>query len=338
MLGPLMIDIAGKTLSAEDKILLSNPLVSAIILFSRNYESQEQLKKLISEIRQEKPDILISVDHEGGRVQRFREGFLRIPPMRSLGHYYDQDPVEALLTTHAMGWALAAELLAFDIDFSFTPVLDVDHGVSEIIGDRAFHTNPHTISLLTRAFMNGLHEAGMQGVGKHFPGHGAVAPDSHLEIPVDDRPFEVIEKEDLEPFKELIAAGIGGIMPAHIVYSQLDKHPAGFSKFWLQQVLREQLKFDGIIFSDDLSMEGASAMGNYQQRAEAALKAGCDMILVCNNRPAALELVQSLQWTSSPDSERRIQGMKAHQTFSLEAVRQHPHWMRAQAFAQKETS
>ena len=296
-LGPVMLDVAGTTLTADDRARLRHPLTGGVILFSRNFESCAQLAQLTAEIHAlRNPLLIIAVDHEGGRVQRFREGFTRIPPMRELGLVWDHDRRRAASLAHALGFVLAAELRVHGVDLSFTPVLDVDYGNSSVIGDRAFHSQPEAIAELATAVMHGLREGGMAAVGKHFPGHGHVRADSHHEVPVDDRPLADIESEDLIPFRRLIDAGLGGIMPAHVIYPAVDAAPAGFSAIWLKRILRGELGFDGVIFSDDLSMEGASVAGGVVDRGRAALSAGCDMVLVCNNPQSADELLHGLEY------------------------------------------
>lgn len=296
-LGPVMLDVLGTELTDEDRKRLKHPLIGGVILFSRNYSSQAQLARLTGEIHDlRNPHLLIAVDHEGGRVQRFRDGFTRLPPMRELGHIWDEHPNRAKTLAHQTGWVLAAELRASGVDFSFTPVLDIDFGQSGVIGDRAFHRDPQAIAVLAHSLMQGLKQGGMAAVGKHFPGHGFVRADSHLEIPVDERDYADIEMADLIPFRQMINFGMAGMMPAHVIYPKMDKLPAGFSKIWLKDVLRKEMGFDGVIFSDDLSMEGASVAGGVVQRAEAALQAGCDMVLVCNKPDSADELLAGLKW------------------------------------------
>jgi beta-N-acetylhexosaminidase len=288
-LGPVIIDVEGKSLTEDDRRRLTHPLTGGVILFTRNYESPAQLQSLTAEIHAlREPALVVAVDHEGGRVQRFRTGFTRLPPMRALGVAWERNKQEGRHLAHEAGYVLAAELRAHGVDLSFTPVLDVDHGESSVIGDRAFHSKPEAVTELAGALVQGLKEGGMSAVGKHFPGHGHVRADSHLELPVDERPYADIELDDLVPFARLIRAGLPAIMPAHIVYRRVDSRPAGFSSVWLKRILREQLRFDGLVFSDDLSMEGARAMGGIAERAEAALDAGCDMVLVCND-PAAVD-------------------------------------------------
>jgi len=297
-LGPVMLDVAATALTDDDRRRLQHPLVGGVILFTRNFESCVQLAQLTTEIHAlRSPPLIIAVDHEGGRVQRFREGFTRIPPMRELGLIWDYDHRKAVSLAQALGFVLAAELRVHGVDLSFTPVLDVDYGNSSVIGDRAFHSRPEAIAELAIGIMHGLREGGMAAVGKHFPGHGHVRADSHHEVPVDERPLADIESEDLIPFHRLIAAGMGGIMPAHVIYPAVDAVPAGFSEIWLKRILRGELGFDGVIFSDDLSMEGASVAGGVVERGMAALRAGCDMVLVCNNSQSADELLEGLQYT-----------------------------------------
>jgi len=311
-LGPLMIDIDGVELSQVDQDILKHPLVGGLILFSRNYESTEQVSLLCEAIHalREEP-LLIAVDHEGGRVQRFREGFTRIPCMQSLGNVYADDKEQGLMQAQQVAWLMAKELRDVGVDFSFAPVLDLDYGCSEIIGDRAFSDDKKAVADVAEAFQKGLSDAGMASIGKHFPGHGAVAPDSHIAIPVDERPLEEIMQADVYPFKKLIQAGMQGIMPAHVIYEKVDSIPAGFSEYWLQTILRQQLNFNGVIFSDDLSMEGASVVGDYVQRAKQALKAGGDMALVCNDRSAAEQVIDGLNGLEiNMDSVERLKRMR----------------------------
>ncbi len=306
-LGPVMIDLAGPELSDEEARRLRHPLVGGVILFARNYVSPAQLSELtraIHGLRQ--PPLLIGVDHEGGRVQRFREGFTRIPPMRRLGEIWDAQPQHARRLAQQVGYVLASELRACGVDFSFTPVLDLDYGTSRVIGDRAFHGDPQAVSDLAHALMLGMREAGMAAVGKHFPGHGHVVADSHLEVPVDERERADLELADLIPFRQLIDCGLPAIMPAHVIYPRVDERPAGFSPVWLKGILRGEMGFDGVIFSDDLSMEGAKVAGDVVSRARLALEAGCDMVLVCNDAEAAGTLLDRFDWTPAPVSLARL--------------------------------
>ncbi len=305
--GPVMLDVAGTELTAADRQRLAHPLVGGVILFSRNFASPQQLAQLTHDIHAvRQPPLLIAVDHEGGRVQRFREGFTALPAMRELGSVWDGEPQRARKLAEAVGYVLAAELRARGVDLSFTPVLDVDHGNSSVIGDRAFHSDARAIGDLALGLMRGLSLGGMSAVGKHYPGHGHVKADSHHEMPVDERPLEALEASDLQPFRRLIENGLGGIMPAHVVYPAVDAKPAGFSEIWLKQILRRQLGFNGMIFSDDLSMAGASTAGDVVERAYAAFRAGCDMVLVCNDQQAADELLASLDYTMPAMSLARL--------------------------------
>ena len=310
-LGPVMLDIEGTELTADDKKKLLHPLIGGVILFARNFSSRGQLVQLTTEIHALRtPSLLIAVDHEGGRVQRFREDFTRLPPMRELGRIWDEHPIKARHLAQQTGYVLAAELRAAGVDLSFTPVLDMDHGQSCIIGDRAFHHKPQAITELAHGLMSGLKSAGMTAVGKHFPGHGYIEADSHIEVPVDERTYLDIEKNDLIPFRKMIGFGLAAIMPAHVIYPQVDACPAGFSEIWLKKILRGDLGFEGCIFSDDLSMEGAAIAGNIMQRAKSALSAGCDMVLVCNNPEAADTLLAELRWDIPAISVARLARMR----------------------------
>ena len=306
-LGLVMADVAGPTLDGEEREMLSHPLVGGVILFTRNFASLEQLERLTAEIHAlRQPPLLIAVDHEGGRVQRFRPGFTALPPMRALGLMWQEDREAALGAARATGYVLAAELRAVGVDLSFTPVLDLDHGPSGVIGDRAFHRDPQVVARLAQALIQGLADAGMSSVGKHFPGHGFVSADSHVAIPVDNRPYGEIAGDDMLPYEKLSRV-LGGVMPAHIIFEQVDpRQPAGFSRSWLQTVLRQRLGFDGVVFSDDLSMEGASVAGDVVDRAQAARAAGCDMVLVCNAAEAVRDLLQRWQPQPDPASARRL--------------------------------
>jgi beta-N-acetylhexosaminidase len=306
-----MLDVAGTVLTPQDEARLRHPLVGGIILFSRNFTSKQQLMELTSSIHALRtPPLLIAVDHEGGRVQRFREGFTRIPPMRELGKIWDVHPKRAKHLAQQAGYVLAAELRACGVDFSFTPVLDVDYGSSGVIGDRAFHSEPQAIAELAHSLLLGLKQGGMHSVGKHFPGHGFVRADSHLEIPVDERGYTDIELCDLIPFRQMVHFGLSAVMPAHVIYPKVDSKPAGFSRKWLKDILRDELGFEGCIFSDDLSMEGATVAGGIVQRAEAALQAGCDMVLVCNRPDLADELLDGLKWEMPAASKARLVQMR----------------------------
>lgn len=308
-IAPLMMDLHGTVLSAEEKELLAHPLVGGVILFSRNYESVEQLELLVKQVRAAtNKRLLISVDHEGGRVQRFKGEFTTLPALATLYDASD-DEEEFSILSHHHGWLMASELRSVDIDFSFAPVLDLNYGVSNVIGDRSFHRQPHIVSRLAVDYIEGMREAGMASTGKHFPGHGAVVADSHVDIPKDNRSFDEIWGEDVIPFATLINKGLDAVMPAHVIYTEVDNKPAGFSKIWLQDILRTKLSFKGVIFSDDLSMEGASVAGGFAERAEAAMIAGCDMALVCNNRVGVIDVLDNASIKQSKESAARLERM-----------------------------
>jgi len=329
-LGPLMIDVEGQVLSEEERELLAHPLVGGVILFSRNYQSPQQIKALIAEIhRLRHPPLLIAVDHEGGRVQRFRQAFSWLPATSRLGMLYDRNPAEALSQAQQLGWLLATELRAVGVDLAFAPVLDLQ-GVSSVIGDRAFHALPAVVSQLAQRVMLGMQEAGMQAVGKHFPGHGSVEADSHVAIPIDNRGWSEIQKWDLLPFENLIKAGLAAMMTAHVIYPQVDALPASFSHRWLQEILRQSLAFPGAIISDDLSMVGASGLGGAVARAQQALQAGCDMILICNQRSMVIEVVEQLGEYHSPRSVARLRKLYGQLAPNWEDLPSNRRWLEAQ--------
>ena len=322
LLGPVMLDVAGLVLTDEDRGRLLHPLTGGVILFARNYASPGQIAALTAEIRAlRSPELLIAVDHEGGRVQRFRTGFTALPPMRELGTQWDADRPLARRRAEAAGFIIATELGSSGVDFSFTPVLDLDFGPSGVIGDRSFHRDPSAVSELAMCLMTGLARGGAVAVGKHFPGHGFVAEDSHTDLPIDRRSFDEIRARDLVPFTRL-AALLAGIMPAHVIYSEVDSKPAGFSRVWLRNILREELGFEGVVFSDDLSMEAASVAGGIVARADAALKAGCDVVLVCNRPLLADELLAGLHWQPDASAQERITRMRARPAYSSLAMAQ----------------
>lgn len=301
-LGPLMFDLVGVALNDAERSLLAHPATAGVILFTRNYTDPAQLSTLIGDIRAVRPEALIAVDQEGGRVQRLRDGFTRLPPCAAFGCLYHAQPAAAVALAETAGWLMAAELRAFDIDFSFAPVLDVDCGVSSVIGDRAFSDDPSAVIALAGAFARGMGRAGMAAVGKHFPGHGGVAADSHLELPVDARAWVELEQRDLAPFRALVTDGLQGIMPAHVVYPALDQAPAGFSSYWIRDILRGRMKFCGTVFSDDLGMAGAAIAGSLSQRAAAALAAGCDILLLCQQlsaRGPLLDALSAMGWSAT---------------------------------------
>jgi beta-N-acetylhexosaminidase len=310
--GPLMIDVAGTELTPEDIQVLSHPLVGSVILFSRNYRDVAQVSALTAAIRAVRsPHLLIAVDHEGGRVQRFREGFTRLPAARLLGRRYDADHREGLSLAQSTRWLMASELRAVGVDFSFAPCVDLDYGVSDIIGDRAFHTDPDAVAALAVAYMVGMREAGMAAVAKHFPGHGAVIADSHLALPVDRRKFADLEA-DIRPYRPLIENNLAGVMGAHIVFPAVDPLPASLSKPWISGVLRGELGFHGCVFADDLTMAGAAAMGGIIERVELAFAAGCDVLPICNDRQAVKSVLDHFgPDAASPASQARVVRMRA---------------------------
>lgn len=299
--GPLMIDIAGTELSDLDRERLCHPLVGGLILFSRNYADCHQLAELTAAVHALRQPLLIAVDHEGGRVQRFREGFTRLPAMRLLGQLHDRAPDAALAAARDVGFVLAAELRANGVDYSFTPVLDLDYGPSRVIGDRAFHRNPTVVVALARALGEGLREGGMGSCGKHFPGHGYVVPDSHVALPVDDRDFAAMQ-EDIRPYREL---ELDGVMAAHVIYQCMDCNTAVFSNKWIDY-LRNDIGFDGVVFTDDLSMSGAGIVGGMTERVTAAYSAGCDMLLVCNSPDAVGDVLAAWQPAIDPERQARV--------------------------------
>lgn len=317
-LGPVMLDIAGLTLDAPDREVLAHPAVGGVILFKQNFSSPAQLDQLTADIHSLRtPALLIAVDQEGGRVQRFQEGFTRLPPMRALGEVYDRDPGLAENLAGAIGVVLASELRDHGVDMSFAPVVDIDFGASTVIGDRALHRTPQGVARLAASLVRGMGRLGMGAVAKHFPGHGFVRADSHVAVPVDERPLAEIEANDLIPYATLIAAGLAGVMPAHVIYPKVDARAAGFSDVWLGRILRGKLGFQGLVFSDDLSMEGATVAGDIVARGRAALGAGCDMVLVCGNRPAASALLAGLK--AAPVAAARLAPFRGAPTTDVKA-------------------
>lgn len=332
--GPVMIDLPGIELTDADRARLLHPATGGVILFSRNFASPQQVYRLVREIHElRSPHLLIAVDQEGGRVQRFREGFTRLPPAAAFACRCGDDLRAARHAAHELGWLMAAELRAVGVDFSFAPVLDLDLGLSSVIGDRAFSASPDVVSQLAGAWMLGAREAGMVSVGKHFPGHGGVVADSHLDLPIDGRRIDDLLEQDLQPFTRLIDNGLEGIMPAHVIYAACDAEPAGFSHFWLQEILRGRLHFQGVIFSDDLSMAAAEHAGCYAGRARAALAAGCDMVLVCNNPDGAQEVLDELRGYHDPVAQSRMARLHGRPARSLERLREDPRWHKAVALA-----
>jgi beta-N-acetylhexosaminidase len=300
-----VIDVVGTQLGDDDRARLRHPAAGAVIVFSRNYENHQQLSMLVDDIEKlREPALLVCVDHEGGRVQRFRQGFTAIPPMRELGRLWDRDKDLAKEAARAAAYVIGAEIGAHGVDFSFAPVLDLDYGASSVIGDRALHFDPNAVGALAAAIVRGFADSGMAAVGKHFPGHGFALGDTHSDVARDERPFAEILRKDIAPYRAAIQAGLAGVMPAHVIYPQCDAEPAGYSKYWLQEVLRGKLGFDGLIFSDDLSMAGASTAGGPPERARAALAAGCDMVLLCNDPEGQNKLLESLGTVAMGNPER----------------------------------
>jgi beta-N-acetylhexosaminidase len=330
--GPVMLDVVGKTLTDDDKRRLAHPMTGGVILFARHYESRAQLVALTDAIRAERDDLLIAVDHEGGRVQRFRtDGFTVLPAMGKLGTLWDSDVLHATKVTTAVGYILATELRACGVDMSFTPVLDLNYGQSQVIGDRAFHRDPRVVAMLAKSLNHGLALAGMANCGKHFPGHGFAHADSHVAVPVDDRPLEAILRADVAPY-DWLGLTLASVIPAHVIYPQVDAKPAGFSRVWLQEVLRGKLRFPGAIFSDDLSMEAARQGGTLTEAATAALQAGCDMVLICNQPEEAEKVLDALRFTPSKESQARIRRMRPRgKALKWSKLVAEPEYLQAQA-------
>src|SRR5688572_18736387 len=305
-----MVDVAGLELTPEDRDVLRHPLVGSVILFTRNYRDSAQLGQLVADIHAVRsPALIVAVDQEGGRVQRFRPEFSLLPPPRRIGHEFDLDPKHGLTLARSMGWLMAAELRAHGVDLSFAPCVDLDYGVSEVIGDRAFHSKPEAVAQLALAYVQGMKDAGMAATAKHFPGHGAVVADSHLSLPVDRRDWNEISA-DILPYRRLIANGLPGVMVAHVLFPAVAPEPASLSHRWIQNALREELRFEGAIFTDDLSMGGAAEYGDITARARAALSAGCDVLPVCNDRASVAKLLDELECEVQPSSHLRLVRMR----------------------------
>jgi beta-N-acetylhexosaminidase len=322
-----MLDVEGHALTPADRTLLREPAVGGVILFTRNYDSPTQLADLVADIRAVRsPPLLVAVDHEGGRVQRFRDGFTEIPPMGRIGRQYESDSDSAIGLARTAGWLVASELRAMDIDLAFAPCVDLDWGVSEIIGNRAFHRKPGVVADLASAYCRGLREGGMAAVAKHFPGHGAVVADSHEQLPMDRRSYSDL-LDDMRPYEKLIGnRQLAGVMLAHIVYTEMDPTPAGFSAYWIQDQLRKQLGYDGAVFCDDLTMKATRQFGSMAARARLALKAGCDMVLICNDRPAASATVAALRDYSNPLSLVRLARLHGTEPVLRETLRASERW------------
>jgi beta-N-acetylhexosaminidase len=325
---PVILDIIGYELNEQEKEVLAHPLVAGVILFTRNYFDLIQLKELVGQIRlYAKKDIVIAVDHEGGRVQRFREGFTALPSVGDLLH--NNSMQEAKQLAYSSGWVMSSELIACDIDFSFAPVLDIN-GISDVIGNRAFAKTPEQVIQLASIYLKAMHDTGMASTGKHFPGHGNVKADSHIALPLDSRCKAEIFNKDILPFKTFIDNNaLTAVMPSHVVYDQCDDQPAGFSSYWLQTILRQELKFKGVIISDDLSMHGASFVGNHVTRAKSALQAGCNLILACNDSEAAISILDALTIPKIQDNSA-VQQMRYKGNSSLLPLQNNPIWIENQ--------
>ena len=321
-----------------ERELLQHPLVGSVILFSRNYADPDQLQQLVADIHAlRSPALIVGVDHEGGRVQRFRGGFSRLPPLRRIGHEYDASPRAGLALARELGWLMAAELRAVGVDLSFAPCVDLDYGVSEVIGDRALHRRSAVVGELAVAYMHGMRAAGMVATAKHFPGHGAVVADSHHALPVDRRSLVDLEP-DIAPYRLLIANGLAGVMVAHVLYPEIDDVPASASRRWIRGFLRNELRFQGVVFADDLSMAGAAAVGSIVERAERALAAGCDVLPVCNHRDSVIALLQGWQPAADAASALRRVRLRGRGTGSRELLRSSAEWLAAQAMLERCTA
>jgi beta-N-acetylhexosaminidase len=330
-LGPLMIDLVGPQIEPDEREMLRHPLVGGVILFTRNFTDSEQLTALTGAIHAARsPPLIIAVDHEGGRVQRFRASFSRLPAPRRIGHEFDADPRAGLALARRMGWLMAAELRAHRIDISFAPCVDLDYGVSDVIGDRAFHARPDAVAQLAVAYMHGMRDAGMAATAKHFPGHGAVRADSHLLLPVDRRELTDLG-DDLTPYRRLIDNGLAAVMMAHVQFPAVDAWPASASGRWIRRILREELNFQGAVFSDDMSMGGAASGGDIVARCERSLAAGCDMLPICNERSAVVLLLDRLATEPAPASQLRIIRMRGRDGPAWHELVGSSEWKEAQA-------
>jgi len=330
-LGPLMIDLRGTAIAADEREWLKSPLVGGVILFTRNFSSREQLEDLVADLHAIRtPPLLVTVDHEGGRVQRFREPFFTLPPFRALGRLYDEDQQRALKTAAALGWLMAAELRAVGIDMSFTPCVDRDLGLSEVIGDRALHTDARAVAALARRIMNGAKRAGMAATAKHFPTHAGARSDSHTDVAVDRRELAELG-DDLAPYRELIANGLPAVMVAHVSFPLVDEAPASLSSLWINAQLREQLGFSGAVITDDVSMAGASVGGSVAARARRALDAGCDLVLLCNSPDEVPGVLEALDGYVNPSAQLRLSRLHGRGGMSWDQLRESAEWRRAQA-------
>lgn len=332
-LGAVMLDLEGLALNEEETELLQHPGVGGVIFFARNFESPAQIQALIQAIRAIRPELLLAVDQEGGRVQRFKTGFTRLPAMQQFLPLYRKNAERTEQLLKDCGWLMAAELLAIGMDFSFAPVVDLDSNHCSVIADRSFSSKPEEATILAKCWLAGMHEAGMATTGKHFPGHGGVSGDSHLELPIDPRPLETLFSHDLIPFTTLLSE-LNAVMPAHIMFPEVDnKYSVGFSQHWLKAILRQRLGFKGVIFSDDLTMEGAASVGSYATRASLASEAGCDMLLVCNHRKGALEVLESADYAELDKGKAmRLATMRAKPFMSRDALLKNERWQRTSQF------
>lgn len=328
-LGPLMIDLKGTSIDAEEREWLESPLVAGVILFSRNFADRTQLERLVADVHAvREPPLLVAVDQEGGRVQRFREPFFRLPPMRALGRLYDRDPAAGLDAARAFGWAMAAELRAVGVDLSFAPVVDLDRKLADVIGDRALHPDPDATAQLARRFMSGAHDAGMAATAKHFPTHAGVKADSHVQAAVDRRDYEDL-LDDLVPYRRLIAAGLPSVMVSHVSFPALDPKPASLSEWWIESQLRGELGFNGAIISDDMSMAGAAAGGTTAERAKQALEAGCDLVLICNAPQEVPSVLAALDGYIDPVGQVRLMRLRGRGRVDWDVLHASDEWRHA---------
>ena len=328
--GPFMVDIAGLEVSQEEKEILQHPSVSGVILFTRNFESYDQLAALVkSLIEIKQPRLLIAVDQEGGRVQRFRGEFSSLPALRQLGYFYEQNPQTALELSELCGWLMAAEMLSVGIDISFAPVMDIDREISDVIGSRAFSSNIDVLTLLSQKYIKGMHQAGMAATGKHFPGHGSVKADSHVALPIDERTYKSIFDEDMQPFRRLMPDKIDAIMVSHVIYTDKDKLPAGFSRTWVTDILKGELGFTGTVFSDDITMQAAASVGSHAERARMAIDAGCDCIIACNDDQGRAEIIEQCHAPVTDKLEQKFNKLFAKNHPDIKSVRKDSLWISA---------